>query len=376
MKKIFTLIAMALVAVGVNAQTSWVFSDFEAKEYTETAVVNGLTINATSDKKITVAESEKTVTVKNEDVTYTKVLKFGGTGAANRCVSFPVSGASNITIVATSSNDTDRSVSVSCGASYGAKSLGTISAPGGSLNVETVKYTAADATTIYIGSTNSGTNIYAIYVEEGQAEEQPTEWNFSTWADENNGFNNQVKDNLGLFACYKDAETQITNFGKINGSSKGSFTKRFQLGGGGSPLEGTGTPTQRFVYFNVKGNSEISVQCISGSSSEDRILYITDGVNILSQTSIGSTLTEAKATYTGDAGVIYIFAKSAINLYDIIASNVGTTVLLDDTSMPTGIQTVKAAAVQNGAIYNLAGQKVSESYKGVVIKNGKKMVTK
>ena len=42
----------------------------------------------------------------------------------------------------------------------------------------------------------------------------------------------------------------------------------------------------------------------------------------------------------------------------------------------TAIQTVKAAAAQDGAIYNLAGQKVSESYKGVVIKNGKKMVTK
>ena len=42
----------------------------------------------------------------------------------------------------------------------------------------------------------------------------------------------------------------------------------------------------------------------------------------------------------------------------------------------SGVQTVKASAVQDGAIYNLAGQKVSESYKGVVIKNGKKMVTK
>lgn len=42
----------------------------------------------------------------------------------------------------------------------------------------------------------------------------------------------------------------------------------------------------------------------------------------------------------------------------------------------TAIQTVKAAAAQDGAIYNLAGQKVSENYKGVVIKNGKKMVTK
>lgn len=42
-----------------------------------------------------------------------------------------------------------------------------------------------------------------------------------------------------------------------------------------------------------------------------------------------------------------------------------------------GIKTVKnSAKVQDGAIYNLAGQKVSSSYKGVVVKNGKKFVVK
>lgn len=39
-------------------------------------------------------------------------------------------------------------------------------------------------------------------------------------------------------------------------------------------------------------------------------------------------------------------------------------------------QTVAAEKAQNGAIYNMAGQKVSESYKGLVIKNGKKFVIK
>lgn len=42
----------------------------------------------------------------------------------------------------------------------------------------------------------------------------------------------------------------------------------------------------------------------------------------------------------------------------------------------TGITTVKAAEKANSAIYNLAGQKVNESYKGVVIMNGKKMIQK
>ncbi len=41
----------------------------------------------------------------------------------------------------------------------------------------------------------------------------------------------------------------------------------------------------------------------------------------------------------------------------------------------TGINTVKATS-ENGVRYNLAGQKVAEGYKGVVIENGKKVVIK
>lgn len=42
----------------------------------------------------------------------------------------------------------------------------------------------------------------------------------------------------------------------------------------------------------------------------------------------------------------------------------------------TGINSIHFNNVQNGAIYNLNGQKVAEDYKGVVIKNGKKMIQK
>lgn len=42
--------------------------------------------------------------------------------------------------------------------------------------------------------------------------------------------------------------------------------------------------------------------------------------------------------------------------------------------LSTGITTVKTQPVANDAIYNLAGQRVSENYRGVVIKNGKKYV--
>ena len=42
----------------------------------------------------------------------------------------------------------------------------------------------------------------------------------------------------------------------------------------------------------------------------------------------------------------------------------------------TGISTVKAATANNAAIYNLAGQKVANGFKGIVIMNGKKFIQK
>ena len=41
-----------------------------------------------------------------------------------------------------------------------------------------------------------------------------------------------------------------------------------------------------------------------------------------------------------------------------------------------GIENIKTVKVLNGALYNLAGQKVDASYKGVVIMNGKKVFQK
>lgn len=49
----------------------------------------------------------------------------------------------------------------------------------------------------------------------------------------------------------------------------------------------------------------------------------------------------------------------------------------DITGNTTGIADVKAETVKADAqMYNLAGQKVGKGYKGIVIKNGKKMIQK
>ncbi len=54
----------------------------------------------------------------------------------------------------------------------------------------------------------------------------------------------------------------------------------------------------------------------------------------------------------------------------------GARIVWLDEEEATAIMGVKKAAKENGTIYNLAGQKVNASYKGVVIKNGKKYIQK
>ena len=51
-------------------------------------------------------------------------------------------------------------------------------------------------------------------------------------------------------------------------------------------------------------------------------------------------------------------------------------VTLTSAAGETGITTVKPAESTNGAKYNLAGQQVDDTYKGVVIQNGKKTIQK
>lgn len=97
------------------------------------------------------------------------------------------------------------------------------------------------------------------------------------------------------------------------------------------------------------------------SGSED-ILEISQAA-----TSIEVPLTEADAEILKEQG----FSMAG---HGLVIKKVS---IIDPSVIVTGINTVaKTAAVQNGARYNLAGQLVDEGYKGLVIMNGKKVVIK
>ena len=160
MKKIFTLIAVAAMAISANAQT-WNFSDWEAKDYEENFTKDGMTIAASSDKKVTIDGNSKTF----GDYSYTQRLKFGGAGNAEsgRYLSFAVPAGANVTVHfahASSSGDA-RNMVLALGDFASEVTRKEVAAG----STETLTYTnSGSASTAYLYSASSGLNVYGVIV--------------------------------------------------------------------------------------------------------------------------------------------------------------------------------------------------------------------
>ena len=121
--------------------------------------------------------------------------------------------------------------------------------------------------------------------------------------------------------------------------------------------------TDRKNYVNVSGttygNDDVTAE--GGNIIE---FSLKGGKDVTSKDEEGNDVTtfDAKDTY-------YTFQKYS-GTGNILISSIEFTPV-----NASGISTINATEkVSNGAIYNLAGQKVAESFKGLVIKNGKKMI--
>ena len=134
-----------------------------------------------------------------------------------------------------------------------------------------------------------------------------------------------------------------------------------------------GCTPDRSCYVNVNGTNYCAKDA-EGKAVCDQKLYpgianvieftLKGGKDVTSQDDEGNSTTtfDAKDTY-------YTFQKYS-GTGNILISSIEFTPV-----NATGISTINAAEkVSNGAIYNLAGQKVGKDFKGLVIKNGKKMI--
>lgn len=108
-------------------------------------------------------------------------------------------------------------------------------------------------------------------------------------------------------------------------------------------------------YISDDGTTENELQVYGGLSFESQKFTSVDDIKVGDVVVVYGKLTKYKTTYELDKNNI------------LISLNGKTTGI-------TNITTDEAA--KNAPVYNLAGQKVTKAYKGVVIKNGKKMIQK
>ncbi|MCR4603199.1 MAG: hypothetical protein K5683_06680 [Prevotella sp.] len=99
-------------------------------------------------------------------------------------------------------------------------------------------------------------------------------------------------------------------------------------------------------------------------------IYDTDGVDIDEDGNTPNTNSYTVAAGNAGSKVIRLArSKASTNLFIIkfVISRAGAADAIDD---------VKTIVIDNGAVYNLRGQRVDDSYKGIVIRNGKKLLQK
>lgn len=129
-----------------------------------------------------------------------------------------------------------------------------------------------------------------------------------------------------------------------------------------------------FAIPAVAAGSTITMEVESHKPAEARGVELyaglsEDGKTVDDATKIGDSFnptTKDTHSWTIEtAGDVIVYNTNGCHIYKI-----------EITSGTDAIQTVKTVKVDNGFIYNLAGQRVDANYKGVVIKNGQKLIQK
>ena len=130
-----------------------------------------------------------------------------------------------------------------------------------------------------------------------------------------------------------------------------------------------------FAIPSVAAGSTITMEVESHKPAEGRGVELyaglsEDGKTVDDATKIGDTFNPtAKEAHTwtiaADCDVI-VYNTNGCHIYSIKV----------EAGDPSGISIVEAKKTQNNAIYNLAGQKVGNDYKGIVIVNGRKFMQK
>ena len=145
-----------------SGDITWNFSDTQFANLgtiSSTQTVDGLTIAATSDKTITIDANNKTY---GENLKFTLRMKLGGAiGETYRHLRFAVKGSCTIEVYGMSSSNKEARPIVLAKEQWDNTIHTWADVPGSELSKLTYQYVGG-STTLYIGSGNSGVNLYGI----------------------------------------------------------------------------------------------------------------------------------------------------------------------------------------------------------------------
>ena len=350
------------------------FSSFtEDKTIAGLTLTNGLTID-TNGKEM-------------DGHVFTHRLKFNKSATENyRSVHFTTEGPCNVTIYGMSGNKdaTDRNLIVTSG-SFDGTELYNAPILGDKLYKVTLE--VAEATTIYVYG-NEAINLYGIFVAEPAESHAAATWDFTqplSSADEAVlSASPWTYDEEASPARYKNTETlteknvqvslglELTDGLKFTSTSSDGLTadkvrifpaKYLSLNG----------EKHQIVIEGLAKNDEVNIRFASAADEDaeesERGFNVSNSTPESVTSNNNTDIVEAKLTATAD-GNMFLTTTGGVYVY-AISINAEL-----PEYVPAGIRVINAETktATDGAIYNLSGQRVDENYRGVVIKNGKKMI--
>ena len=379
MKKIFTFISLFVLALGAQAQTIYNFSDETAwganRTITENFTYGPITLKAgaatESDKNTeswVLDDNNKTI----EGIKCTRRWKSGGATNTNGTRSIAITVSKNTVIsfgAASSSSSETRTVFIATEpgsdpeASTVLQSFSALSAAAYSYT-----YTGNDAT-LYICCAG-GINFYYIktepYVDPSEAESKT--WDFSVYED---------KVSLhGDGTTAKSIEYDGLTLLGIKDVEPAAGPKDYVSAATGFHANGASNSTRRYIMYKPIADGTLKVTFKSNTAgATDRITAI--GTEVSTFTDItAAPATVLKCAYTADPNVAIEANVVAGTTYYMFFPNGGQSITKVEYTPAgsTNVKSVKAAAVKTGVTYNLAGQQVGDDYKGIVVKDGVKVV--
>ncbi len=368
MKKIFTFISLFVLALGAQAQTTYNFSDAtiwgENREFTADFTYGDVTLKA-GDGKDSSGKNNESMTIDANNKTIdgikcTRRVKTGGSTNTNgaRSIAVKVAGDTKITIAAASSSGSAaRVVFIATEPGSDETASTVLTKFENVLSAQSYSYTyKGGATTLYICGKGGGVNYYFIQTEDvaDPSSAESKTWDFS-------GFENK-EENLESPYDYDGLMCYMTYVA----------TKDY-IGNAGFHSNGTSTSSNRYMSFKPVADGVMTVNF--KSNNPDDAANRTTAIATVTFQKNATAETEGVVDFaTGEVGQLEANVTANTTYYIWFANGGQTVTKVTYTPSPTGVQAVKAAAQKTGVTYNLAGQQVGADYKGIVVKDGKKVM--